>query len=195
MPSKSKTKGNKFENDMVKLLNATYGTEEFSRTPNSGAMVGRSNWGRKQGLSENVKRTLGSDIIVPEKFLFSVECKWYANKPNYAQIIKGSDSDLDHWLAECVYDAFNLDLHPLLFFKTNNKGVHFALPQYFVEHSWDEKIKGQYLLRYSDFVISGIDTFLENAESIEILGHLLQEGVGRTIFKKHAQELLKTLED
>ncbi|KKL99244.1 hypothetical protein LCGC14_1816430, partial [marine sediment metagenome] len=48
---------------MCKIFNRLYETEEFSRTPNSGAMMGRSNWGRKQGLSENVKRTLGSDII------------------------------------------------------------------------------------------------------------------------------------
>ena len=77
MPSKSKTKGNKFENDTVKLLNEIYNTEEFSRTPNSGAMMGRSNWGKNQGLAENVKRTLGADIIVPDDFKFAVECKHY----------------------------------------------------------------------------------------------------------------------
>lgn len=178
MPSKSKAKGNKFENDMVKLLNATYSTEEFKRTPNSGAMMGQTNWAKNQGLAEGVKRTLGSDLIVPDTFPFAVECKHYKDDPNYAQIIKGPDTKLNHWLAECIYDAINLNLHPLLFFKTNNKGTHFALPEHFyITHDPFPDganlagLTADYLLHYGPFVISGIDTFLENAVRIKQIGH------------------------
>ena len=202
MPSRSKTKGNKFENDMVKLLNEVYNTKEFSRTPNSGAIMGRTNWGKNQGLSENVKRTLGSDLIVPDDFKFAVECKHYADTPNYAQIIKGPDTTLDHWLAEATFDAINLDLHPLLFFKTNRKGVHFALPEYFhmqymeYEGATTTNVMGDYFLHYGPFVISGIDTFLENAEGIKFVGEeYLFNKFKRTFFKDtRVLELLKVLD-
>ena len=189
MPSRSKTKGNKFENDTVKVLNEAYDTEEFSRTPNSGAMMGRSNWGKNQGLAENVKRTLGADIIVPDDFKFAVECKHYKDDPNYAQIIKGPDSMLSHWLGECVYDAINLDLNPLLFFKTNRKGTHFALPQYFHESC----LIGDYFLLYGPFVISGMDTFLVNAKRIKLLGGSLEVDKREWFKREDVQKLLEVL--
>lgn len=163
MPSKSKTKGNKFENDICKLFNHLYGTEEFSRTPNSGAMMGRSNWGKKQGLAENVKRTLGSDIIVPDWFRFSVECKHYADTPTYEAIIKApGDKTLDHWLGETMYDSVNLNLHPMLIFKTNRKGTHVVLPSYFLE-----TINPNYYVKYGAFVIVGQDVLEENVEQLK----------------------------
>jgi hypothetical protein len=173
---------------MCKLLNEVYDTKEFSRTPNSGAMMGRTNWGRKQGLSEDVKRTLGSDLIVPDDFKFAAECKHYKDTPNYSKIIKEPDASLDHWLAEVVFDAINLDLHPLLFFKTNNKGVHFALPDYFA-------LRSKHYLVYGPFIISGVDTFISNAD------YFKSQGLGMAVDRQEwfqyedVQELLKVLED
>jgi len=164
MPSKSKSKGNKFESDICKFFNALYETQEFSRTPNSGAMMGRSNWGKRQGLAENVKRTLGSDIIVPDWFRFAVECKHYKDSPTYEAIIKPpGDKVLDHWLGEAVYDAINLNLHPMLIFKTNRKGTHVALPAYFIEAMENPHI----YVSYGTFIISGISLLEENAEKIK----------------------------
>lgn len=168
MPSRQKAKGNKFENDIVDFLNETYNTTEFHRTPNSGAMMGLSNWGKNKGLSKNVRRTLGSDLIVPDWFNFSVECKHYKDDPNYSQIIKGPDTKLDHWLAECLFDAINQDLHPLLFFKTNRQGTHFALPHYFddaLDFGYMSLYDKQYLV-YGPFLISGIDAFGARAHHI-----------------------------
>lgn len=192
MPSKSKSKGNKFENDVVKILNKTFNTEEFSRTPNSGAMMGRSNWGKKQGLSEDVKRTLGSDLITPEWFKFSVECKHYKDSPNYSQIIQGPDSTLDHWLAECVFDAINLDLHPLLFFKTNRKGTFFALPYYFLS-----SLDGDYLLRYRSFHISGIDHFIDASKRLIDFTKTQHSVNRREVFfsSEQTKNLLKVLDE
>lgn len=187
MTSPSKAKGNKFEYDIVTLLNEVYDTKEFSRTPSSGAIMGRSNWERKQGLSENVRRTLGSDIIVPDNFNFAVECKHYKDKPNYAEMIKGPDTTLNRWLAETVFDAINIDAHPLLFFKTNRKGTHFAIPDYFY-------LRSSYFLMYNRFIIGGIDTFIENAESFQ--SQALQASADRNGFFEtdDIQELLKSLD-
>ena len=127
MPSKSKTKGNKFENDIVKAFNELHETEEFRRTPNSGAMMGRSNAAKFSGLSESVQRTLSSDIITPEWYPFAIECKHYGDKPNYAAIIKEHDTTLDHWIGEAMFDAINQNLHMMLCFKTDRKGAHVLL--------------------------------------------------------------------
>lgn len=175
---------------MVKHLNEVYSTQEFSRTPNSGAIMGRTNWGRKQGLSEEVKRTLGSDLIVPEFFRFAVECKHYADTPNYSTIIKGPDATLDHWLAETLFDAINLDLWPLLFFKTNRKGVHFAVPNTF-------NFDSEFTLNYRMFKISGLDTFDRNSAGLATQAESVLDVVDRENFfnSEDVQNLLKVLED
>ncbi len=166
MANRSGPKGDEFERLMAKKLNEAYETEEFAKTPGSGALMGLTNFGKKMGLSEAVRRTLASDLIVPDWFKFSVECKWYKNSPNYAAIIKGADSDLDGWLGETLYDAINTDLVPLLFFKTNNKGIHAVLPKYFGRDMSDTRtgdwIIPQYFCGYGDFVIFGLDYFLDN---------------------------------
>ena len=158
MPSRSKTKGNKFENDIVKCFNELHETEEFRRTPNSGAMMGRSNAAKFAGLSESVQRTLSSDIITPEWYPFAIECKHYGDKPNYAAIIKENDSTLDHWLGEAIFDAINQELHPMLCFKTDRKGAHVAIPWYwkFVHHAQPSKY-----LFYDGFLIIGLEAWCE----------------------------------
>lgn len=156
MPSKSKTKGNKFENDIVKCFNELHQTEEFRRTPNSGAMMGRSNAAKFAGLSENVQRTLSSDIITPEWYPFAIECKHYGDKPNYATIIKDRDTTLDHWIGEAIFDAINQDLHPMLCFKTDRKGTHVAVPTYWCHAN---RRHPDIYLTYHDFIIIGLDVW------------------------------------
>ena len=194
MPSRSKAKGNKFELDMCRFFNALYETEEFARTPNSGAIMGRSNWGRKQGLAEDVKRTLGSDIIVPDWFRFAVECKHYKDTPTYDKLIKSpGDSTVNQWLGEVMFDAINLNLHPMLIFKTNNKGTHVALPAYFIP--FIEEVN--YYVKYQTFIIFGLDVLEENAIPIRdaATGDTLEQY--RTLFydTPYVKELLKILEE
>lgn len=163
MPSRSKTKGNKFENDVCKRLNQIYETKEFHRTPSSGAIMGRTNWGKRRGLAENVKRTLGSDIIVPDWFKFAVECKHYKDTPAYHNLIKQTgDPTLDHWLGEVMYDAINLNLHPMLIFKTDRKGIYFTLPGYFIHALENAEI----YVKYGTFVIIDVDTFERHSNDI-----------------------------
>jgi hypothetical protein len=159
MPSKSKTKGNKFENDIVKAFNELHETEEFRRTPNSGAMMGRSNASKYAGLSEGVQRTLSSDIITPDWYPFAIECKHYGDNPNYATIIKERDTKLDHWIGEAIFDALNQNLHPMLCFKTDRKGSHVVIPLYWFEKTY--MVAKQYLI-YNEFVVMGIDVWREH---------------------------------
>lgn len=163
MPSKSKSKGNRFENEIVKLFNSVHQTEEFRRTPNSGAMMGRSNAVKYAGLDESVQRTLGSDIITPSWYPFAIECKSYASSPNYSAIFSGHDTKLDHWLGEALFDARTFKQHPMLCFKTTRKGTFVAVPKYMVELGWEPPF---YLTYNSIFMISGIDRWLSTAATV-----------------------------
>ncbi len=199
MPSRSKTKGNKFENDVVKAFNELHETEEFRRTPNSGAMMGQSNAAKFAGLSENVKRTLSSDIITPEWYPFAIECKHYGDQPNYALIIKDNDTKLDHWLGESIFDAVNQNLHPMLCFKTDRKGAHVAIPNYWSEHT--HVYPSHYLIYDCVFMIMGLEQWLATGPlMINIYQEYEEKNLdiehSRTHFTNHSEvkEFLQQLE-
>lgn len=167
MPSKSKTKGNKFENDIVKCFNELHSTEEFRRTPNSGAMMGRSNAAKFAGLSENVQRTLSSDIITPDWYPFAIECKHYGDKPNYAVIFKDHDTTLDHWIGEAIFDALNQGLHPMLCFKTDRKGAHVVLFKAWLVAASRVAVMPKFYITYDEhFAIMGLDAWLDIARDV-----------------------------
>ena len=157
MPSKSKTKGNTFERDVSKILNDVFNTNTFTRTFGSGAIVGKSNWNKRTGLDDALKTALASDIIAPEWFPFSIECKHYADTPNYSTIIKNDDKDLNCWLGKSMYDAINTSTIPTVFFKTDRKGIHVAIPHFFIG---DVSCFNHYLF-YNGFIIIGIDQYKE----------------------------------
>ncbi len=153
MASKSGEKGKRFERDIKEMLNKAYNTEEFTRTPGSGALMGQSNFRKNLGLEDSTKRVLGSDMICPDWFRFSIECKNYNDSPNYAAIIKTSDTKLDYWLAETLFDSINLKQTPMLFFRTTRKGTHVAFPRQFFD------IQPKYSVNYDCFTIMGVEHF------------------------------------
>ena len=64
----SRSKGNRFERKIAKLLNERFETKEFCRTPGSGAF-GTTH----ASLPKHIK--VHGDLITPEKFKFVIECK------------------------------------------------------------------------------------------------------------------------
>lgn len=161
MTSRSKAKGNSLERDVCNQLNEAFSCKEFTRTPSSGAIMGLSNAKKKDGLNLHTKQTLGADLICPDWFKFSVECKNYADEPNYSKIIKEDDNTLNRWLGEALFDATTLQLSPLLVFKTTHKGAYVALPKLF---DLPESIL--HYSCYNGFWIIGIDHFLKNVKII-----------------------------
>lgn len=151
MSKASGVKGDTFERDVSKFLNQAYGIKMFARSPGSGAYVGRSNYFKKQGLSESAVHTMICDIITPDDFPYVIECKHYADKPAYATLIKGPESTLDKWLSEVELDASRAEKLPMLFFRTNNKGTHIAIPKEGINL---EKLP--YYVIYREYVIFGI---------------------------------------
>ena len=63
----SRAKGNRFENKIAKMLNKRFNTEEFCRSPGSGAFA------TTHKLPDYLK--VYGDLITPEKFKYIIECK------------------------------------------------------------------------------------------------------------------------
>jgi hypothetical protein len=63
----SRTKGNRFENKIAKKLNERFNTEEFCRSPGSGAFA------TTHKLPEYLK--VYGDLITPKNFKYIIECK------------------------------------------------------------------------------------------------------------------------
>ena len=63
----SRRKGNAFERKISTLLNERFETNEFCRSPGSGAFA------TTHKLPQHIK--VHGDLITPEKFKFVIECK------------------------------------------------------------------------------------------------------------------------
>ena len=172
--SASKNKGSKFEREVAELLNKTYDTQAFRRTTGSGAIFGRSNHVRAEGVEESTVLALSSDIVCPSWFHYSIEVKHYKDKPNLATIIKSNDSILDGFLKEVELDTINAGRVPMLLFKINRQGIHIAVPKkLFVS----EISHLSHCLIYNDYVIFGSDFLPEMKDSLLKIGDKFKEGV------------------
>lgn len=158
MASKSKNKGSRFEYAIRDMLNKVFDSKEFARTPGSGAIMGRSNFAKRSGMSDAAKDTLSADLICPVWFPYSIEAKNYADKPSYTAMLTNSDATMDGWLAEALFDAINFDKIPMLFFNTSRKGSYVAVP----EIVGKQLVVDNYM-RYREFMIVPMSTIQKNA--------------------------------
>lgn len=193
MTSKSKSKGNNFERDIRDLLNEVYQTKEFARTPSSGAIMGLGNYQKNSQLEDATKKTLGSDIICPSWFNFSIECKNYGDKPNYNKLISSNDAFLDGWIGEALFDAVNAKRTPLLFFRTSRKGTFCVLPKEFL--LLISKQNQNYLVYQSEFIILDVDFFSKYAKIINewntLYNDIIQQWLNDSeIVKKYIDNML-----
>jgi|SRR6056297_582062 len=117
MRKNSKKKGNRGENQLVKILSEKFGDGEFKRTPSSGAYTGGLNREKSENLPWEAKITLASDIITPSNFKFIIEHKFYeginfwdlfSEKPQWAE-----------WIEQAEGDANFINRVPLIIIKYN----------------------------------------------------------------------------
>lgn len=92
----SKKKGNKFENDLCKILNERFRTTDFSRTPGSGAFA------TTHSLPQHLK--VYGDLITPEFFKFVIEAKKGYNKENLSSLFNGK-SEIFKFIKQAEKDA------------------------------------------------------------------------------------------
>ena len=101
MPSAAKQKGNAWERDVAKDLSETF-NENFIRVPNSGAYTGGANVYRIDQLTEQQKRMMDGDIMVPPCLSrFKIECKNYKSF-DFHQLFN-ENKTLDKWITQAEF--------------------------------------------------------------------------------------------
>ena len=116
----SRTKGNTFERQIAKLLNDRFKTEEFSRSPGSGAFA------TTHTLPDHLK--IYGDLITPNKFKFCIECKKGYNNQNLYSLYNYS-SDIWKFVEQSEKDAGKCGLTPMVIFKQDRQPTLAIIPE------------------------------------------------------------------
>ena len=153
MPSAAKQKGNAWERDVAKDLSETF-NENFIRVPNSGAYTGGANVYRIDQLTEQQKRMMDGDIMVPPCLSrFKIECKNYKSF-DFHQLFN-ENKTLDKWITQAEFG-----LLWFLVIKVTRKGS-FIL---FREDISNKFLYKNYLLYKQKYIITDYREFWVNNE-------------------------------
>jgi len=153
MPSAAKQKGNAWERDVAKDLSETF-NENFIRVPNSGAYTGGANVYRIDQLTEQQRRMMDGDIMVPPCLSrFKIECKNYKSF-DFHQLFN-ENKTLDKWITQAEFG-----LLWFLVIKVTRKGS-FIL---FREDISNKFLYKNYLLYKQKYIITDYREFWVNNE-------------------------------
>jgi Holliday junction resolvase len=165
-----KKKGNAFEREIANKFSEEF-NDTFKRVPMSGGLVGGVN--RKiveQGLREDAVEILAGDVISPEGFPFSIECKSYKDF-EFHQVLQGENKVLDEWIKQAEDDAKVSNKEMFLVMKFVRKGVYVCTHNLDTSCS-DNKIEEQLdnVMWYKgEYIIYTLEDFLKHKLSIDIL--------------------------
>lgn len=123
MSVNSKNKGNTFERKIANLLSERFAAhtgieKSFRRNADSGSFFGGSNQ-RRTSTHDTSKATFG-DIICPEDFKFSIECKHYKTPPTFVSLVNQKCTFIDKWIEQGEQDAKSGDKRLMVIMKFNN---------------------------------------------------------------------------
>jgi len=118
-----KSKGSTFERKISNLLSERFkdnlGIEKgFRRNSDSGSYFGGANMSRV--VQHNMEHAVFGDLMCPNNFKFSIECKFYKSPPSFQAIINKEVSQWDTWIKQVEQDSENANKLPLLIIKYNN---------------------------------------------------------------------------
>ncbi len=159
MPSAAKQKGNAWERDVAKDLSETF-NENFIRVPNSGAYTGGANVFRIDQLTEQQRRMMDGDIMVPPCLSrYKIECKNY-KAFDFHQLFN-ENKTLDKWIKQAEFG-----LLWFLVIKVTRKGSFILFREEISKH-----FSYKNYLSYKDkYVITDYKEFWqENADAIRRL--------------------------
>lgn len=161
----SKNKGNTFERKIANLLSERFLAhtgipKSFRRNADSGSFFGGSNKARTD-THDTSKATFG-DIIVPDGFAFSIECKHYKDPPTFASLVKQEVAALDKWIAQAEQDGESSGKTPCIIVKYNNvpEVVFLAEPGDLIPIG---RYKSYHIVPLTDFVSQPDDIFFPSA--------------------------------
>lgn len=118
-----KQKGNGYERKIANLLSVRFATvtgidKSFRRNADSGSFFGGSNVSRTTQY-DTTKATFG-DIITPENFNFSLECKFYKTPPSFSAMMKQDCKEWDKWIGQAGQDCISANKKMAIIIKYNN---------------------------------------------------------------------------
>lgn len=169
-------KGKTFERDIVHILTEKFGPG-FSRIPQSGAAFGGSNFKRALGFSNNAIQCLTGDLITPDGYPFSIECKSHKDLA-FNLLLSGSCQKMDEWISQSSQDAKLNNKEPIVVFKLNNKGIFVCLRSELIN-----KIHIENYIKYKIYTIITLEVFLQISKELEILKDFLSK-----IINTHKQD-------
>jgi len=108
----SRQKGAAFERSISKLLNKTFSTEEFCRSPGSGAFA------TTHKLPDYLK--IYGDLITPSNFRFTIECKKGYNNINLYSLLDYS-SKFWEFIDQSEKDSVSSKKEPMVIFKQDRQ--------------------------------------------------------------------------
>jgi hypothetical protein len=159
-----KQKGNTFERSISNKLSERFATytgieKSFRRSVDSGNFFGASNQ-KRIAQYDTSKATFG-DIITPDNFKFSIECKNYKTPPTFKAVVNKSVKQWDDWLKQAEQDAKNSSKETLLIVKYNNVEEFVFVKNYIYQVNIICEYNGYSLVKLSDF-LSWNDTWYFN---------------------------------
>lgn len=155
MAVNSKNKGNTFERKVAKILSERFldktGLENaFRRNIDSGSFFGGKNKARVDTYDTD-KATFG-DLVTPNAFIFTVECKHYKTPPTFASMIKQENKQLDEWIDQAELDSESAGKDWIIIMKFNNVEEMVILKKPFGTLSSLINYKGNVIVRLKDFL-------------------------------------------
>jgi len=148
-----KKKGNRVELDLSKILSERF-NRTFKRVPMSGAF---GTFNRNSNLREDAMEILSGDIICPENFKFSIECKGRKDF-NFWDLLNEDTKNLEinEWIFQVENDALNSKKEPLLYIKVNNKKAFVLFPKKIFK---SKVTYGNYSILRFDYFLKFDDSF------------------------------------
>jgi len=143
----SRSKGSAFERKICNLLNSTFETKEFCRTPGSGAFA------TTHKLPEHLK--IHGDLITPEKFKFTIECKKGYNKENLSSLFS-SNSKLTGFISQAKKDSIKTNKPFMIIWQQDRSEILCILDKYLLHDYLDIKS-----LIYKDYIIVRLKDLLK----------------------------------
>tara|TARA_R110002033_G_scaffold54131_1_gene102494 strand:+ start:5982 stop:6515 length:534 start_codon:yes stop_codon:yes gene_type:complete len=148
----SRTKGNAFERKVCSLLNNRFATDNFCRSPGSGAFASTHK------LPEHLK--IYGDLITPENFKFTIECKKGYNKENLCSFFKPK-SEIRKFIKQSEKDAKFSKREPMIIFQQDRNTIIVITRR--SSYEWDvcEESSIETKLIYKDYVICPLEELLK----------------------------------
>jgi hypothetical protein len=157
----SKKKGNRWENQVCKILGSAF-DDVFRRVPMSGGFVGGKNKFRNYFVNEDAQSQLTGDLITPSWFPFIVECKNYNDSPKVHNLLSIGDKDLDQWIKQAKDEAKTAKKEWLIIFNMTSKRKSFAVVDfdrfYFLINNNKVLFPNNYIV-YKNSIILDFDQF------------------------------------